>query len=157
MKQHDTRNLFSVTEVQLVYRNKVKRCDRLKVEHSRNAYEVFMLNWEMDRIDLLEQFKVMLLDVSNACIGISEIATGGISQCPVDLRIVMATALKARASGIILAHNHPSRNTTPSTSDIALTRKACEMGTLMDIRVIEHLIVTPESYYSFADEGLIPF
>ena len=71
------------------------------------------------------------------------------------MRIIFATALKCAASSIIVAHNHPSMNLTPSEADRELTKKLREGGKLLDIKVLDHLIVTTEGYYSFADDGAI--
>ena len=108
----------------------------------------------MNRIELVEQFKILLLDRSNSCLGISHISTGSISGCLVDPKIIFATVLKARASSVILAHNPPSGNLQPSQADIELTKKLKAGGALLDVAVLDHLIVTPFSYYSFADDGL---
>jgi DNA repair protein RadC len=156
MEQTEIESLFKIAEIQIVYRNKVGVKDRPKITGSRDANSILRSVWDMNRIELLEQFKLMLMDRRNACIGISDIATGGIAGCVVDPKIIFATALKARASGIIMAHNHPSGNLTPSQADIDLTRKMKEAGKLLEISVLDHLIMTSESYYSFADEGLIP-
>lgn len=144
-----------VTEVELIYRNKVPPSERPQIHSSYYAYELLMMAWDMNKIELLEQFKIILLDRRNACIGVSDISTGGVAGCVVDAKIVFSTALKARASAIVLSHNHPSGNLTPSRQDIDLTRKMIAAGNLLDISVIEHLIVTPQSYYSFADNGLM--
>jgi DNA repair protein RadC len=156
MNHIETLSLFQVTEVELIYRNKLAPCDRPQIKSSSYAYELLMMAWDMNKIELLEQFKIILLDRRNSCIGISDISTGGVAGCLVDPKIVFSTALKARASSIVLSHNHPSGNLTPSNQDIALTRKFVEAGKLLDIEVIEHMIVTPHSYYSFADNGLLP-
>ncbi len=108
----------------------------------------------MNKIELVEQFMIVLLNRGNSCLGISNISTGGISACLVDPKIVFVTVLKARASSVILAHNHPSGNLKPSLADIELTKKLKEGGALLDVSVLDHLIVTPFSYYSFADDGL---
>lgn len=147
-------SLFSVTEIDIVYRNRIKPTDRPKVSSASRAYDVLMNAWDMNKIELVEQFNILLLDRGNSCLGISNISTGGVSACFVDPKIVFATALKARASGLILAHNHPSGNLKPSEADIQLTRKLREGGKLLDLSVWDHLIVTPTSYYSFADDGL---
>ncbi len=156
MEQHETESLFKIAEIEIVYRNKVGVKDRPKVTSSREANAILRSRWDLNRIELLEQFKIMLMDRRNACIGISDIATGGVAGCVVDPKIIFVTALKARASGIIMAHNHPSGNLTPSQADIDLTRKLKEAGKFLEIGVMDHLIMTNESYYSFADEGLIP-
>ncbi|SJZ43907.1 RadC-like JAB domain-containing protein [Chitinophaga eiseniae] len=157
MKTSGHLSLFSVTEVELIYRNKIRPEDRIIIRQAANAYDVLMDTWDRNKIELVEQFKILLLDQGNACLGIAEIATGGVSSCIVDPKVIFAIALKARATNIILAHNHPSERLCASPADIALTQKLCEAGKFMDIRVTDHLIVTPQRYYSFADEGLMPF
>lgn len=91
------------------------------------------------------------------CLGISEIGIGGISSCVADPRPIFATALKGKASKIILAHNHPSGSLEPSKADKDITLKAVNGGKLLDIAVLDHLIITSGSYKSFADNGLMPF
>ncbi len=109
----------------------------------------------MNRIDLVEQVYLLLLNRRNACIGISEIASGGTAACIVDPKVVFATALKANASAIILSHNHPSHNLTPSLSDKKLTDQLASAGIFIGIPLLDHLIVTSKDYYSFADQGLM--
>jgi len=152
---HSNDNL-KVTEVELIYRNKIKSSERPTVRISNDAYDILYKSWDMNKIELQEQFKIMLLDRKNSCLGISTLATGGISGCLVDLKLAFATALKSRASCIILAHNHPSGNTTPSEADKNITQQFAEAGKLLDLKVLDHLIITKEGYTSFADEGLIP-
>ena len=149
-------SLFQITQVELIYRNKVKPEDRLKARDSRDAFNIFIEAWDLNRIDLLEEFKIMLLDRSSACIGVSDISIGGVSETTADSKIIWATALTGRASQIILAHNHPSGNLIPSRADIEVTEKFCKAARLLDIRVKDHLIITPLKYYSMADEGYIP-
>ena len=72
-----------------------------------------------------------------------------------DPKVIFAAAIKSAASSIILAHNHPSGNLRPSSADISLTRKIKAGGELLDIAVSDHLIISREGYYSFADEGLM--
>lgn len=148
-------SLFTVTEIELVYRNKVKPSERRKITTPENSYDIFLQAWDMNKIDLVEQFMILLLDRSNHCLGVANLATGGVSACYVDPKIVYSTALKANASGLVLAHNHPSGNIIPSTADISLTQKFKEGGRLLDITVADHLIVTPHAFYSFAKEGLV--
>lgn len=152
----DIQPLFKITEVELIYRGKTKVAERPKVTCSREAHELFRRSWDPNRIELVEQFKILLLDRRNACIGISEISTGGIAGCVADPKIIFATALKARASGIILAHNHPSGNLTPSHADIELTKKLVFVGNALDMVIPDHLLETKEGYYSFSDEGIMP-
>jgi len=156
MNHIDKLSSFKVTEVELIYRNKVPASQRPLIQCSSDAYKILIKNWDLNRIELLEQFKIVLLDRRNACIGISEISTGGMTECIADPRIVFSTALKARAAYIILSHNHPSGNMKPSKQDFALTERMITGGRIVGVEVIEHMIVAPETYYSFADEGIIP-
>lgn len=146
-----------VTEVELVYRNKTKASLRPSIRTSTDAYNLFLRAWDMDKIELQEHFKILLLDRSNRCMGISTLATGGITQCVVDLRLAFATAIKASACNIILAHNHPSGNTKPSEADKTLTERFTLAGKILDLKVLDHIIVTKENYLSMADEGLMEF
>ena len=83
------------------------------------------------------------------------IGRGGISGTVADVRVILKLGIENLASGIILAHNHPSGNLAPSNADISLTHKVKESAKLMDINVLDHLIVTDTAYYSFADKGKI--
>lgn len=145
--------LSQVAEVELVYRNTVKPSLRPKVTSSRDAYRILSDHWNADRIEHIEQFKVLLLNTASKVLGIYELSSGGISSTVVDVRLVFGTALKANATNIILAHNHPSGNLQPSHQDILLTDKIVRGGKLLDINVADHVILSTEGYYSFADEG----
>jgi len=144
-----------VSEVELVYRNKIPPADRPKIISSFDAYDILVNAWELNKIDLVEHFNILLLNKANHCIGFSHISSGGTSACLVDPKIVFATALKANASAIIAAHNHPSGNLKPSRADIALTEKLVAAGKMLDLPIMDHLIITPLKYYSFAEDGLI--
>jgi DNA repair protein RadC len=144
-----------VAEVQLSYSTKVKPSLRPKITTSRQASEVLRSSWDDSKIELVEQFKVMFINKANRVLGILELSTGGISATVVDPKLIFVAALKAAASGIILSHNHPSGNLLPSQADIDLTRRIKEGGRLLEIQVMDHIIMTSESYYSFADEGLL--
>ena len=149
-------NLSQISEVELVYRRKVRANDRPQISNSQDAYSLFRENWDDLTINLYEQFKVMLLDRNNRCMGISTISSGGVSGTVVDAKLIFALALKGRACNLIVAHNHPSGNLSPSSQDMSLTRRLCEAGKLLDISVLDHFILTDESFYSMADEGYIP-
>ena len=146
----------TISEVRLVYRTKVKASERLQVKCSKDAFDIFMENWDLDSIEHIEEFKLMLMTRSNKVLGIASISKGGISGTVTDVRIILQLAIKANASGIIVCHNHPSGNLQPSESDIAITRKIKESGNVMDIQLLDLLIAIPEgTYYSMADEGII--
>ncbi|MEI8225853.1 MAG: JAB domain-containing protein [Bacteroidota bacterium] len=146
----------TISEVQLVYRTRVKASERLQVKCSKDAFDIFMENWELDSIEHIEEFKLLLMNRSNSVLGILSVSKGGLSGTVTDVRLIFQAAIKANASGIIVCHNHPSGNLNPSESDTKITRKIKEAGTIMDIQLLDHLILTTEnSYYSFADNGLL--
>ena len=146
-------SLSKITQVKLVYRNKIKPGERFKVYTALEAFNIFIKGWDLNRIELLEEFKIMLLDRSSACIGISEISMGGISETTADAKIIFATALKGRASSLIMAHNHPSGNLRPSQADIELTKRFCKAGKLLNIEIRDHLIITPLKFFSMSKGG----
>ncbi len=102
-----------------------------------------------------EEFWVLFLDRRNAVIKKSNVSKGGVSGTVADAKIIFKEAIQLLASAVILCHNHPSGNLKPSDADIQLTKKMKEIGNMMDVPVLDHLIVTDKSYYSFADEGLM--
>lgn len=148
-------NLAIVAEVELVYKTKVKPSERPLVTSSKSCYKLLLQTWDETKIDFIEQFKVLLLNRCNRVLGIYELSTGGITGTVADVRLVMTAALKANAVAIILTHNHPSGNLKPSRQDDYLTAKIKEAGKFLDIQVLDHIIVTSEGYYSFADEGVL--
>jgi len=153
----DDKSTIKVSQLDIVYNNKIKACERPKISTSRDAYNILFHDWNMNKIELQEQFKVLFLDRGNRCSGVATIFSGGISATCVDLRLVFAMALKAVASGIILAHNHPSGNLAASRADIELTKQFHKAGNVLDVEVLDHLIITKEGYKSFADDGLIEY
>lgn len=98
---------------------------------------------------------MMLLNRYNKVIGIFTVSQSGIAGTVADPKIIFRCALNAAASGIILAHNHPSGSVQASQADMDLTKKFGEGGRLLDIQVLDHIIIMSEAYYSFADEGLL--
>ena len=111
--------------------------------------------WDESKIDFIEQFKVIFLNRANKVLGIFEVSSGGVSGTFVDAKLVFVAALKVNASGIIISHNHPSGNLKPSSADEQLTAKLKQGGTYLDIKLLDHLIITSEGFFSFADEGLL--
>lgn len=98
-----------------------------------------------------EEFWVMMLDRKNQLIKKQRVSSGGVSDTSVDLKMIFKIAFEELASNIVLIHNHPSGDYTPSQSDIKLTRQLIKAGELMDIPVLDHLIVTNNGYFSFKD------
>ena len=101
-----------------------------------------------------EEFWIIYMNNSNKVISKSQLSKGGITGTLVDVRIVFKTALEIGATALILCHNHPSGTLIPSDADKQITRKLKVAGDSLEIKVLDHLIVTETSYYSFADEGI---
>jgi DNA repair protein RadC len=102
-----------------------------------------------------EEFWILFLNRSNRVINRMKLSQGGISGTVTDVRLIMKKAIENLASGIIVCHNHPSGNLSPSESDTRITQKIKEAGSLMDIQLLDHLIICEKDYYSFADNGLV--
>ena len=145
-----------ISEIEVVYKTKVKAKDRPKITDSRSAFNIIFPLFNADTVELLESFYILLLNKANALLGYRLLSTGGMAGTVVDVRHVFAIALKGNAAGIIMAHNHPSANLQPSQADIDLTRRVRDVGKMLDLTLLDHLIVSPDgTYYSFADEGNI--
>jgi len=102
-----------------------------------------------------EEFWILFLNRSNKVINRMRLSQGGISGTVTDVRLIMKKAIENLSSGIIVCHNHPSGNLSPSESDTKITGKIKEAGAIMDIQLLDHLIICDRDYYSFADNGLI--
>ena len=102
-----------------------------------------------------EEFWIILLNRANRVIRKHQVSQGGVAGTVADPKIIFKVAIAELASGIILAHNHPSGNLTASQADIELTKKIKEAGKLLEIQVLDHLIVAGQKYFSFADEGML--
>jgi DNA repair protein RadC len=102
-----------------------------------------------------EQFVVVFLNAGNRILGHEVISSGGITGTVVDVRIVLRRVIESKATGLILCHNHPSGNLRPSAADHSLTQQLKAAATLLTLKVLDHIIVSDEGYYSFADEGVL--
>lgn len=147
--------ISKVAEVELIYKTKVKVSEMVKITSSKDAYETLLAGWDENLIDFLEQFKIILVNRASKVLGVYEVSKGGMSMVSVDVKVVFIAALKAGASGLILAHNHPSGQLRPSEADKQLTERIRQAGKILDISILDHLIVTSEGYYSFVDELLM--
>ncbi len=133
-------------------RLKEQALEREKITSSKNAYEV-LVPFLTDKYS--EEFRIILLDNSNKVINNIVIGKGGFSSTTADAKVIFKEALQNSASSIILAHNHPSGNKNPSNADINLTKKLIEAGKHLDIKILDHIIVVNDGYFSFADDGII--
>jgi DNA repair protein RadC len=122
------------------------------IKCSRDAFEILSpLLSDLDH----EQFYVIFLNRANKVIKYERVSQGGTSGTVTDVKIILRKALENKASGLILCHNHPSNNHSPSDADISITRKIKEASALMDIQTLDHIIICGKEFHSFADNGRI--
>ncbi|MCM5661813.1 JAB domain-containing protein [Galbibacter mesophilus] len=148
--------LIKVNEIQLSYRESFLTSLETVVVSSSNAAKVLYQSFDMDTIALNETFKVLLLNRSNRIKGIYTHSVGGITGTVVDIRLLFAVVLKSLSTGIILCHNHPSGKLEASTPDRELTQKMVKAAGYFDVKVLDHIILSPNGrYFSFTDEGIL--
>lgn len=145
---------MKVAEVQLSYKTKVKPSERQEITSSIDAKDILMPFFE-DDIEYIEKFYVLYINRNNKVLGVQLISTGGTYSTVVDSKIILQGAILSNCSAIILAHNHPGGGMSPSEQDKNITKKIKEGCDLFDISLLDHLILTSEGYFSFADEDLI--
>ncbi len=147
--------LVNIAEIELVYRSKAKASERPLICSSSDAENVFRQLWEEGKMELVEQFKVLFLNRANKVICIYNVSSGGMTGTVADPRLIFTAALKLNAVSLILAHNHPSGALKPSKADEEITQKIKAAGSFLDIKILDHIIISSEGFYSFADEGLL--
>jgi|SRR5690554_1734763 len=135
--------------------NNIRINDLTKISSSQDVTTVLRKCFDEDTFLIQEQFIVLMMNNSNKVLGFHSLSKGAINSTLVDIRLVFSTAIKNYATSIIVAHNHPSGNLQPSQADKTLTRKIKEAGILLDIRLLDHVILTEDDYFSFADEGIL--
>ena len=141
-----------VAEIQVSYRPAIS--NKPVIISALDAFVEIVEFFPSETIALQEKFVVMYLNRCNRVLGVYPLSTGGITGTMVDIRLILSVSLKVAATGIILAHNHPSGNLKPSSADKDLTGKIKDACKYFDISVFDHLIIAPDrKYYSFADEG----
>ena len=156
-KKFSLEELNNVSEIDIVYEKKVtcKVSERPLIKTSSDCYEVFKHYWDEGKIDLLEEFKVIFLNRANRVLQLYAVSSGGITGTVADPRLILAAALKLGACSMVLAHNHPSGSMKPSKADEDLTQKIKYAAQFHDIKVLDHIIISSEGFFSFADEGLL--
>ncbi len=126
--------------------------EKVKIESSSDSFKIlqpFLGDLQT------EQFWAIFLNQNNRILGKTQLSSGGINQSVVDVRILFKTALDHFATGIVVAHNHPSGNLKPSQEDLKITKQIDEAGKLLNIQLLDHVIISQNSYFSFADESLL--
>jgi len=133
-------------------RKMAEAADNPQIRSSADVFNIF--SPLMDDLPH-EEFWILFLNRANKVQGRMKISQGGVSGTVTDVRIVMKKAIESLASGLVICHNHPSGNNSPSDADIRITQKIKEAGALMDIQLLDHLIICGKNYYSFADNGAL--
>jgi DNA repair protein RadC len=143
----------NIAEIKISYSHKTLKKFRIKIKNSADAYKSFLKSWDKDLIELQEEFKMLLLNNSNEVLGIHTLSKGSTRGTVVDLKLLFVIALKSNATGIIISHNHPSGTLKPSSSDLELTKRIKKSGELLDIKLLDHLIITKDEFYSLSDNN----
>lgn len=145
--------VMKVSEIKVSYSNTGGK--KIKVNNSDTARQVALSHWDMSIIEFQEEVKVILMNRANVVLGIYELSKGGSSGSVVDIKIILSVALKTHSSSLIIVHNHPSGNLQPSETDKRLTKRLKSACEVVDLVLLDHLIVTKESFYSFKDNDLL--
>lgn len=141
-------------ELTLKYKG-TKKSELKQITSSKDCFDIFKLLFDADTFDWTEEMILLCLNQANKVIGYYKVSSGGMTGTVCDPRVVFTIALNCGATGLILAHNHPSGNLKASSADKEVTEKIKQGGKLLDIRLLDHIIITEDNYFSFADEGLI--
>ncbi len=144
---------MELSEIKVSYRP--NKPSTISLNNSESIYRMVLDHWNKDTIELQEEMKVVLLNRANQLLGIYELSKGGLSGTMVDVKLLLSVALKCVASNIIMVHNHPSGNLRPSKADISITNKVKRATRQVDLLLLDHLIISKEWYYSFADDGKV--
>ena len=149
----NTLKITMASEVQAVYSKK----DKIETTNICSSREVSEFAKRIFPVDTTyrEAMICLFLNRANKIIGYATMSIGGTSGTMCDPKMIFQHALLSNASSIILVHNHPSGQLKPSNEDLKLTKKIKDGGNFLDIKLLDHLIITEESYYSFADEGTL--
>lgn len=147
---------YNLPEFQISFKTKGQpMTERKKVSSSRDIFEFTKQIFNADQIEWVESFVLICLNRRGVPLGFYKVSSGGVAGTVADPKVIFQVALLSNASSIIVAHNHPSGEVSPSQSDIDLTKKLKQAGRLLEIDCLDHLIVSDSKYYSMADEGII--
>ena len=144
---------FLLPEITLKY--KLGTIKKFQVSSPEDSARFFRSVFDEDTLEIQEAFFCLYLNNNGVTIGWIKLSQGGINYSIVDVRLVLATALKCAATSIILAHNHPSGVRTPSAEDIEITKQIKSGGELLNIKMLEHVILTTDGWVSFLEQGLL--
>ena len=135
---------YKVGEVAMTYKSSTPK--QYKVTTADDAYRLMLNSYDEGQLEYRESFKVVLLNNNCDVLGYATISEGGLTETTVDVRMILQVALLTNATAMILVHNHPSGNLTPSRQDRELTKHVVDASRLMNIRVIDHIIISTSNY-----------
>ena len=144
---------WTAGRIRVTYKPGLKSCP--PITGTVEAYHFISSLWDKELISLQEQIMAIFMNRTGQVIGYRLLNTGNISNCHIDTRLLVSLALHCMASSVIIAHNHPSGNLTPSDADIILTKKVSEALALIDVTLLDHLIITVGRWFSMVNEGLL--
>ena len=146
------RKELAAAAVELYKRVQIKQAERRQIISGETAYNILRpLIGDIER----EEFWAIYLNQSNRIIRKERLSAGGLTGTYVDVRLIMKGALLCSATGIIISHNHPSGNEKPSTEDNRITEQIKKAADTLNIRLIDHIIITSNTYYSYVDNGML--
>jgi DNA repair protein RadC len=130
------------------------RIQRAKISTSNDAYAIIRKFYKHD-INVYESLFLLMLDRGNVTVGFVKISQGGVSSTTADMKMIIRYVTSSLASAVIIAHNHPSGKLRPSDNDIELTKKVKEALSLLEVKLLDHVILADKDYFSFSDDGLL--
>jgi predicted ABC-type ATPase len=146
---------FKINEIDLFRKSQNTFSGSPIIRSSADSVKIFREFWDEQSLTIFESFNVMLLNQANKVIGLYQHSKGGVTGTVADPEMVVLSAVKSLAKGVIISHNHPSGNLRPSQADIEMTNKIKNALKFVDVLLLDSIIITENSYYSFADEGIM--
>jgi DNA repair protein RadC len=142
-------------KLKLILRDKTNPQDRPQITNTRDAAAAFRPHFPPGQLQYREFAFAAYFSADNRVLGVQKLSEGGTASSIIDMKVLFAGALLCGAQSLMLCHNHPSGQLKPSKADLTVTKKAKEAGKLLDIEVLDHIIITATSYYSFLENGEI--
>ena len=147
--------VYKTTIEEICLKNAKGEIHKVKIKSSSELAHYFREMFDQETLEVYEQVMVLFLNNANNTIAWYKASQGGITGTVIDVRLVMKAALNCYATSMAIAHNHPSGILVPSDADKSITNKLRQAGNVLDIKVLDHIIITTESYFSFSDDGLL--
>lgn len=146
---------FNIPEIKITLTFDKSKSELHTLRNSQDIAEAMRQVFNSDTFQWTEEFILICLNRAHKIVGFYKCSSGGITGTVADPRVILTVALNCAATSIVVAHNHPSGNLKPSLADEQITKKIKDAAALLDITLLDHIILTEESYYSFADEGML--